>query len=752
MPGTNSNPENRDSEISQKPSNDDNLTGASFIHHADFKQDGMALLESITTADFRKEFQKLHVEMDFSEYLAMVKQAPERSYRSSFEFLQNAFDHYGYKEVEDFGTKFRVPSVLIDDPFGDGSDRIIGNYEALAKITSHVGEGADKLGAHKSLLVMIGAPGSAKSTISRLLKRTFEAYSKTDEGALFSFDLKVPRKIYESNNPETVVLSAEDKKDLVAIPAPIHENPLDIIPVGLRKGFEEVINKDRSDSEYQLTINGKVTPKVEYYLNQLLNMYDGDFKSVIANGHITVKRYQISESNQSGIGTVEPKDDKDFDSGELTGDINFRKLAQRGSDSHPDVFDYDGAFLKANYGMLECIELLKYPEQKQHEFLTLASENEVKPKKSAHIQVRTFVLGHTNGFEWARLLKDDSREAIKDRIVPVVVNPVLNYKQEEEIYEKGLTAARKKMHFAPHAVECLAFFTTSTRLEDSDNPKLNRVVKAKLYSGKSVEGFTRPNIKEIMEETPLEGWRGLSARYGQRMIGAAVKEARDKVLSEGQEGYVGFPQVAMLIEKQVKGSQKLDAKTKEKYLSMLEDSRHEYRDLVNKDVRQAIAGDTEEMQKVCDWYTDLVRAWVENGKIEDALSGETISREAIEKRMRPIEMAAGISESLAPEFRKEIYGIMAKMALDGKKFEVGSRDNVGDKRLEEGITEYLFRTAGAILTPAAIISQRVQDEKTLRKIDAVIDRLKARGYNKTSARDALMLHAAQSVQEDDRRR
>lgn len=741
MPGTNMNPENT-------PSNEDRVTGDSLLRHAEFKQEGMDLLDTFKTNEFREEFQKLHVEMDMSEYLALVRQSPDLFYRSSFEFLRDAFDHYGYTEVEDYGEQYRVPSVFLEDPFGDGSDRIIGNYEALAKIASHVVQGADRLGAHKALLVMIGAPGSAKSTIARLIKRTFEAYSKTDEGALFTFDLKVPRKLYEAERPELVKLTEEDKQDLVSIAAPIHENPLDLIPSNLRGDFEDAVNGAKPGNN--LEISGKVTPKSEYYRDLLLAMYDGDFSEVIKNGHISVRRYQISESKQTGIATVEPKDDKDFDSGELTGDINFRKLAQRGSDSHVDVFDYDGAFLKANFGMLECIELLKYPEQKQHEFLTLASENEVKPKKSAHIQVKTMILGHTNGYEWARLLKDDSREAIRDRIVPVVVNPVGNFRQEEEIYEKGLVKAREKVHFAPHAVECLAFFTTSTRLEESNNPRLNRVTKAKLYAGKSVEGFTKPNLSEIREENPTEGWRGLSARYGQRMIGVAVKEAKDKLVTEGQEGYVGFPQIAMLIEKQISSSQKLDQKTKDHYRSILDDARQEYRDMVNKDVRQAIAGDSNEMQKVCDWYTDLVRAWVEDGKSIDTVSGEPLSRSAVEKRMRPIEMAAGISESLAPEFRKEIYSIMAKLALDGKKFEVGGKDTISDRRLEEGITEYLFKQAGAILTPASIISQRVQDESTLRKIDAVIDRLVEKGYSKQSARDALMLHAAQSVSEDDR--
>ena len=49
--------------------------------------------------------------------------------------------------------------------------------------------------------------------------------------------------------------------------------------------------------------------------------------------HILVKRLVLSEKDRIGIGTFQPKDEKNQDSTELTGDINYRKIAQYGSDS-----------------------------------------------------------------------------------------------------------------------------------------------------------------------------------------------------------------------------------------------------------------------------------------------------------------------------------------------------------------------------------------------------------------------------------
>ena len=42
-------------------------------------------------------------------------------------------------------------------------------------------------GTERRVLLLHGPVGSAKSTIARLLKKGLEAYSKTNEGALYTF-------------------------------------------------------------------------------------------------------------------------------------------------------------------------------------------------------------------------------------------------------------------------------------------------------------------------------------------------------------------------------------------------------------------------------------------------------------------------------------------------------------------------------------------------------------------------------------
>ena len=66
-----------------------------------------------------------------------------------------------------------------------------------------------------------------------------------------------------------------------------------------------------------------------------MKKYAGDFMKL--QSHVRVRRLILSEKDRVGIGTFQPKDEKNQDSTELTGDINYRLIAEYGSDSDPRV-------------------------------------------------------------------------------------------------------------------------------------------------------------------------------------------------------------------------------------------------------------------------------------------------------------------------------------------------------------------------------------------------------------------------------
>ena len=146
-----------------------------------------------------------------------------------------------------------------------------------------------------------------------------------------------------------------------------------------------------------------------------MRRYDGDWMKVVK--HIRVRRLVFSEQDRVGIGTFQPKDEKNQDSTELTGDINYRKIAIYGSDSDPRAFNFDGEFNIANRGVIEFVEMLKLDVAFLYDLLGATQEHKIKPKKFAQTDIDEVILGHTNEPEYRRLQNNEFMEALRDRTV-----------------------------------------------------------------------------------------------------------------------------------------------------------------------------------------------------------------------------------------------------------------------------------------------------------------------------------------------
>src|SRR5260370_8866049 len=88
--------------------------------------------------------------------------------------------------------------------------------------------------------------------------------------------------------------------------------------------------------------------------NERLAQYDGDWQRMLEE--IKVYRLNLSEQDRIGIGTFQPKDEKNQDSTELTGDINYRKIAEYGTDSDPRAFNFDDELNTATAGLRESTQ------------------------------------------------------------------------------------------------------------------------------------------------------------------------------------------------------------------------------------------------------------------------------------------------------------------------------------------------------------------------------------------------------------
>ena len=194
---------------------------------------------------------------------------------------------------------------------------------------------------------------------------------------------------------------------------------------------------------------------------------------------VRVRRLILSEQDRIGIGTFQPKDEKNQDATELTGDINYRKIAEYGTESDPRAFNFDGEFNIANRGIIEFIEVLKLDVAFLYDLLGASQEHKIKPKKFAQTDIDEVIIGHTNEPEYKKLQSNEFMEALRDRTVKIDVPYVTRLADEIKIYEKDYNSRKVRgKRLAPHTLEVAAMWAVLTRLEEPKNAGLDADAEA----------------------------------------------------------------------------------------------------------------------------------------------------------------------------------------------------------------------------------------------------------------------------------
>jgi len=500
----------------------------------------------------------------------------------------------------------------------------------------------------------------------------------------------------------------------------MHEEPLHLVPEELRGVVLEELN---AGGGREVRIEGDLCPYCRQQFSELMGRYEGDLASVL--GHVRVRRLILSEKDRVGIGTFQPKDEKNQDSTELTGDINYRKIAEYGSDSDPRAFNFDGEFNVANRGIIEFIEVLKLDVAFLYDLLGASQEHKIKPKKFPQTDIDEVIIGHTNEPEYRKLQSNEYMEALRDRTVKVDIPYITKLREEEKIYAKDYNAAKiAGTHIAPHTLRMAAMWAVLTRLEEPKKHNLTLVQKLKLYDGKTLPGYTEDNVKELRKEAEREGMDGISPRYVQDKISNALVAQRDErcvnpfmVLNELEAGLKHHSLIS-------------SEEQRKRYRELLSEVRREYEDAVKNEVQRAIAADEAAIQRLCANYLDNVKAYTQKEKVRNPYTGQDEAPD--ERLMRSIEEKIGIPENRKDDFRREIMNYIGALAVDGKKF-----DYKTNERLHKALELKLFEDQKDSIKLTSLVTS-VVDRETQEKIEVVKSRLiKDYGYCDVCATDVL---------------
>lgn len=614
--------------------------------------------------EYRDRERGLSWEGTFAQYFELASKKPAIS-RLSHERI--------YHMIMDAGAETTRTG---DQHYKFFKKEIFGIEKPLQQIVDYFHSAAQRLEVRKRILLLMGPVGGGKSTIVYLIKRGLEAYSRTEEGA-----------IYAIKN------------------CPMHEEPLHLIPQDLRPDVEK---------EFGLYIEGDLCPHCRYMVD---NQYSGRIEDV------PVKRIAFSEKYRVGVGTFTPSDPKSQDISELVGGIDLSTIGEVGVESDPRAYRFDGELNIANRGIMEFVEMLKTDEKFLYVLLTLSQEQNIKTGRFSMIYADEVVVSHTNEHEYQSFVGNKKSEALQDRIILVKVPYNLRVSDEIKIYEKLLKqSALKDVHIAPYTLRIASIFAILTRVEPSKKAGMSLMKKMRLYDGEDIEDFKQKDVKELQEEAVREGMDGISPRYViNRLSNALIKHNVTcinpidalRALRDGLDQHTSITR-----------------EERERYLNFIHEARREYDEMAKKEVQRAFVYSYEESARtLLNNYLDNVEAYSNKSKLHDPITDEEV--EPDEQLMRSIEEQIGVSENAKRSFREEILIRISSLARKGLTFDYTSHE-----RLKEAIEKKLFADLRDVVKITT--STRTPDKEQLRKINEVVNRLMTEhGYCHVCANEIL---------------
>ncbi|PSP51523.1 serine protein kinase PrkA, partial [Halobacteriales archaeon QH_1_68_42] len=639
--------------------------------------------------------------------------------RNAHQRVADMFDYYGTEYDEDDGVvEYELAS---EDPVNDGENTFYGRviHEAIHEFVNKVKSGARGLGPQKRIKLLLGPVGSGKSDFDRQVRRYFEHYTTLDDGRMYTF---------RWTNLCDVIPDQDPADDVVR--SPMNQDPIVLLPQEQRDRVLEEINEEL-DAPYTIRNEQSLDPASEFYMDRLLAHYDDDLQAVLEN-HVEVMRLVADENMRQAIETFEPKDKKNQDETELTGDVNYSKIAIYG-ESDPRAFDYSGAFCNANRGLFSGEELLKLQREFLYDFLHATQEQTIKPKNNPRIDIDQVIVGRTNMPEYKDKKGDEKMEAFNDRTKRIDFPYVLQYEEEARIYRKMLrNADLPDIIVEPHTLEMAGLFGVLTRIEEPDSGTVSLVQKAKAYNGE-IDEAEDIDVRKLRDEAAEsaeigEGMEGVSPRF----IGDEIAEAIMDSMHRSRD-FLSPLTTFNHLEENIENHGSIPEERFETYHRYLELVREEYKERAIEDVRHALAYDVDEIQRQGEKYMDHVMAYIDDDTVEDEITGR--EQEPDEQFLRGVEEKLDLPEDRKDDFRQEVSNWVSRRAREGDTFNPQDND-----RLRRALERKLWEDKKHNINFSALVSSgEMDDEERNQWIDALIEQ----GYSEDGAAEVLEFAGAE---------
>jgi serine protein kinase len=644
--------------------------------------------------------------------------------RNAHQRIADMFDFYGKDYDESLGVvKY---TLATEDPLHNGKYEFYGDevHKGIHEFVNKIKGGSKFLGPEKRIKLLLGPVGSGKSEFDSLVRKYFEDYTRRDAGKMYTFKWINLCDVIDDQDPgdDTVI-------------SPMNQDPIVLIPEEQRKNILDKA-RDNHSKDYKVRNEQSLDPESKFYWDNIMEYYDDDMSEVFEN-HIRVIRLVADQNSRDCIETFEPKDKKNQDETELTGSIDYSRIAIYG-ESDPRSFDYSGALCNANRGIFSGEELLKLQKEFLYDFLHATQEQTIKPKNSPRIDIDQVIVGRTNMPEYIDKKNDEKMEAFNDRTKKIDFPYTLEYDEESKIYKKLLNNANTgDISIENHTLSMSGLFAVLTRLkdpdigEDSEN-SISIVDKAKRYNGSLRDEIDLEELKDEANQSEFrEGMAGISPRF----IGDEIAECVIDTM-HSDVSHVSPITVLKYFESNLESHGSVDGDRLDKYYEYLDLVRKEYDMRVEDDVRKALTYNKDEIIDLGEKYIDHVMAYMNDDTLEDQLTGRQV--EPDESYLRSVERHLDISEDRKDSFRQQISNWISRRARSNESLKPTDND-----RLKEALRSKLWEDKKHNINFSALVSGQDDDLS-----GDWVKALNEMGYSEEGAKEVLEYAGAKIAKEE----
>ncbi|CAM2068905.1 AAA-PrkA domain-containing protein [Sulfidibacter corallicola] len=632
--------------------------------------------------------------LSFFEYLDLVTQKPWIS-RDTFQLLHDMILSGGVEHSLSPGKPVKHRYGFFEDATAVGPFIVFGQQKAKENLVEKIDNASRGLESSKRLWILLGPPGSAKSRSMDGIKTALNLYSRLEAGLTYSLLLPT----VDERLRDRMVF---EEAGVYYVQAPIFERPLQVMPEYARGPMCEELNANLNrdnlevflekhphyDSQFEVKINGRISPFARYVLDEFMAAKDLDFNGVL--DYLKVKRMIFDARTKTGIGSYTPRDEKSQEAGSLVGNIDYSLLPRFGSESHPLVHDYKGELCAGANGFVEIHEILKLSDKFLYELLFATQDRFFKPEGQPPIPFNGVIIGHTNFHEFNMFMSNESFEALRSRTTFIEMPLSVNFKDEEKIYSftysndnrRWLKDRKHMCHVAPHSLEFLSLTASMSRLyESKQNPNLSLLQKSLIYAGRADSGVDNNMAKMILEEfefvKPTEGTFGLDPRFIQNVFektehfqineyAANIQKLREEsgehalLTSIALENPCTTPlDLAVVMERSIKENFANNKVKLSHYAEkILPQAKNWIFGQIASDVYSAILRDDSIVETTWKKYTDHVRAYAHNTTVKHEVTQADVKPD--EKFMQTIEQYLGIPDKEV--FRKELSDAISSVS------------------------------------------------------------------------------------------